>query len=51
MNVEDDIRQIRIPPELHEFIGDYFQALKKRAADDLLGRSEYCCFKRFLAMY
>lgn len=51
MNVEDDIRLLTVPAELDEFIGEYFKALKKRAAEDLLGESEYRCFKRFLKMY
>jgi len=51
MNVEDDIRLLRVPAELEEYVGDYYKALKKRAADGLLGESEYRCFKRFLQMY
>ena len=51
MNVEDDIRALTVPPELNEFIGDYFKALKKRAAADLVGESEFRCFKRFLDIY
>ena len=51
MNIEDDIRVLTLPPELNEFIGDYFKALKKRAAADLVGESEYRCFKRFLDIY
>lgn len=51
MNVEDDIRALTVPPELNEFVGDYFKALKKRAAADLVGESEFRCFKRFLDIY
>lgn len=51
MNIEDDIRALIAPPELNEFIGDYFKALKKRAAADLVGESEFRCFKRFLDIY
>ena len=48
MNVEDDIKTLTVPPELREFIGDYHKALIKRADMDLVGESEYRCFKRFL---
>ena len=51
MNVEDDIKTLTVPPELREFIGDYHKALIKRADMDLVGESEYRCFKRFLQMY
>ncbi len=51
MNIEDDIRVLAVPEELNEFIGEYYKALKKRSAEDLVGESEYRCFKRFLDMY
>ena len=51
MIVEDDIKALTVPPELKEFIGDYYKALVKRADMDLVGESEYRCFRRFLQMY
>lgn len=51
MIIEDEIRALTVPPELNEFIGDYYKALKKRAAEDLVGESEFRCFKRFLDIY
>lgn len=51
MNIEDEIKLLTIPPELNEFIGDYYKALVKRSDADLLGESEYRCFARFLEMY
>lgn len=51
MIVEDDIKTLTVPPELKEFIGDYYKALVKRADMDLVGESEYRSFKRFLQMY
>ena len=51
MIIEDDIKLLQVPAELKEFIGDYHKALVKRADMDLLGESEYRCFKRFLQMY
>ena len=51
MNIEDDIRVLTVPAELQEFVGDYHKALKKRAAADLVGESEYRCFRRFLNLY
>ena len=51
MIVEDDIKTLQVPTELKEFIGDYYKALVKRADMDLVGESEYRCFKRFLQMY
>ena len=51
MIVEDDIKTLTLPPELREFIGDYHKALVKRADMDLVGESEYRCFRRFLQMY
>ena len=51
MIVEDDIKTLQVPAELKEFIGDYYKALVKRADADLVGESEYRCFRRFLSMY
>ena len=51
MIVEDDIKTLTVPAELKEFIGDYYKALVKRADMDLVGESEYRCFRRFLQMY
>ena len=51
MIVEDDIKTLAVPSELREFIGDYYKALVKRADMDLVGESEYRCFRRFLQMY
>ena len=51
MIVEDDIKTLTVPPELKEFIGEYHKALVKRADMDLVGESEYRCFRRFLQMY
>lgn len=46
--VEDEIKLLKVPAELNEFIGDYYKALVKRADNELVGESEYRCFKRFL---
>lgn len=46
-----DVKNLKVPAELQEFIGDYHKALIKRADMDLLGDSEFKCFKRFLDMY
>jgi phage terminase large subunit-like protein len=51
MNIEDEIRVLNVPAELQEFVGDYHKALKKRAAADLVGESEFRCFRRFLNLY
>lgn len=51
MNIEDEIRVLSVPVELQEFVGDYHKALKKRAAADLVGESEFRCFRRFLNLY
>ena len=51
MIVEDDIKTLTVLAELKEFIGDYYKALVKRADMDLVGESEYRCFRRFLQMY
>lgn len=50
-NIEDEIRVLTVPAELQEFVGDYYKALTKRAAADLVGESEFRCFRRFLGMY
>ena len=49
--VEDEIKLLKVPAELNEFIGDYYKALVKRADNELVGESEYRCFKRFLDLY
>lgn len=46
-----EINRTRIPPPLKEFLGDYAKALKARNKMDLVGESEYRCFKRFLDLY
>ena len=51
MIVEDELKLITVPAELNEFVGDYYKALTKRADMDLVGESEFRCFKRFIDMY
>lgn len=51
MIVEDELKKIKFPKKLEEFIGDYFIALKKRSELGLVGESEFCCFRRFINMY
>lgn len=46
--LEDELKLIKVPKELTPFIGSYYTALRKRAAMDLLGQSEFKCFKRFI---
>jgi phage terminase large subunit-like protein len=46
--LEDELRLIKIPDHLKEFINPYYIALRKRAAMDLVGESEFRCFKRFI---
>ncbi len=46
-----DVRSIKLTKELEPFIGDYYKALIKRADNNLLGESEYLCFKRFMDLY
>lgn len=49
--IDDELKVLQVPKELQPYIGDYYKALVKRADNDLLGESEYRCFKRFIEMY
>lgn len=51
MIVEDELKLIKLPLALEPFLGDYYKALCKRAEIELLGESEFLCFKRFIDMY
>ena len=51
MIVEDELKAIKLPKQLEPYIGGYYKALCKRAGMDLLGVSEFLCFKRFIDMY
>lgn len=46
-----DVKSIKLTKELEPFLGDYYKALIKRAYDNLLGESEFLCFKRFIDLY
>lgn len=46
-----DVKSLCLPQELEPFIGDYYKALIRRADMELLGETEYLCFRRFLKMY
>ena len=50
INVEDELKLLKIPVGLDAYIGDYYKALVKRSEIELVGESEYRCFKRFLDM-
>ena len=49
--IEDSLKEIKVPKELEPYIGDYYKALCKRSEMELVGQSEFLCFKRFLDMY
>lgn len=51
MTMEDALGEIKIPAPLDPYVGQYYKALCKRAEDNLVGRSEFLCFKRFIDMY
>lgn len=51
MIVEDELKALKLPKKLEPYIGQYYKALCKRAEADLVGRSEFLCFKRFVDMY
>ena len=51
MMIEDSLKELKVPKELEPYIGDYYKALCKRSEMELVGQSEYLCFKRFLKMY
>ncbi len=51
MVIEDELKLLTVPQPLAPFVGDYYKALVKRAANDLVGESEFRCFRRFLQMY
>lgn len=51
MIIEDELKLLTVPKDLMPFIGAYYKALVKRAANDLVGESEFRCFRRFLQMY
>ena len=49
--IEDSLKELKVPKELEPYIGDYYKALCKRSEMELVGQSEFLCFKRFLDMY
>lgn len=49
--IDDSLKEIKVPKELEPYIGDYYKALCKRSEMELVGQSEFLCFKRFLDMY
>ena len=51
MMIEDSLKELKVPKELEPYIGDYYKALCKRSEMELVGQSEFLCFKRFLDMY
>ena len=51
MMIEDSLKELKVPKELEPYIGDYYKALCKRSEMELVGQSEFFCFKRFLDMY
>lgn len=51
MMIEDSLKELKVPKEIEPYIGDYYKALCKRSEMELVGQSEFLCFKRFLDMY
>ena len=51
MMIEDSLKELKVPSDLEPYIGDYYKALCKRSEMELVGQSEFLCFKRFLDMY